>query len=87
MTSPALASLLAHHRHQAVHWPVVARMTPGILLGTALAVLPERVERDVVGAWDVRRGDGHDHFLDGHAHSSLQDARLTLLRGAGSEAH
>ncbi len=33
----ALASLLAHHRHQAVHWPVVARMTPGILLGTFAA--------------------------------------------------
>jgi uncharacterized membrane protein YfcA len=30
----ALASLRAHHRHGAVLWSVVARMTPGILLGT-----------------------------------------------------
>lgn len=33
----ALASLCAHHRHQAVLWPVVARITPGILLGTFAA--------------------------------------------------
>ena len=30
----ALASMRAHHRHGAVLWPVVVRMTPGILLGT-----------------------------------------------------
>lgn len=30
----SLASLRAHHRHGAVLWPVVARLTPGILLGT-----------------------------------------------------
>lgn len=30
----ALASLRAHHSHGAVLWPVVVRMTPGILLGT-----------------------------------------------------
>lgn len=30
----AIASLRAHHRHQAVLWPVVIRITPGILLGT-----------------------------------------------------
>jgi uncharacterized membrane protein YfcA len=33
----ALASLRAHHRHDAVLWPVVARITPGILLGTFAA--------------------------------------------------
>lgn len=33
----ALASLRAHHRHGAVLWPVVARLTPGILLGTFAA--------------------------------------------------
>ncbi|MCR6650468.1 MAG: sulfite exporter TauE/SafE family protein [Cellvibrionaceae bacterium] len=33
----ALASLRAHHQHGAVLWPVVVRMTPGILLGTFTA--------------------------------------------------
>jgi len=33
----ALASLRAHHQHSAVLWPVVARMTPGILFGTFAA--------------------------------------------------
>ncbi len=33
----AVASLRAHHRHAAVLWPVVARMTPGILFGTFAA--------------------------------------------------
>ncbi len=35
----SLASLLAHHRHGAVLWPVVAQITPGILLGTLLGTL------------------------------------------------
>lgn len=30
----SLSSLRAHHRHGAVIWPVVARIAPGILLGT-----------------------------------------------------
>ncbi|WP_331343960.1 sulfite exporter TauE/SafE family protein [Cellvibrio sp. UBA7661] len=30
----AIASLRAHHQHQAVIWPVVVQITPGILLGT-----------------------------------------------------
>lgn len=33
----ALASLRAHHHHGAVLWPVVVRITPGILLGTFAA--------------------------------------------------
>ena len=32
----ALASLHKHHQHGAVDWPVVRRITPGILAGTAL---------------------------------------------------
>lgn len=32
----ALSSLRAHHAHQAVLWPVMRRLTPGILLGTLL---------------------------------------------------
>lgn len=32
----ALSSLRAHHRHGAVDWRVVGRLTPGILVGTAL---------------------------------------------------
>lgn len=30
----AIASLRAHHKHQAVMWPVVIKITPGILVGT-----------------------------------------------------
>lgn len=30
----SLSSVWAHHRHGAVLWPVVARMTPGVLVGT-----------------------------------------------------
>lgn len=30
----AIASLRAHHKHQAVIWPVVIKIAPGILLGT-----------------------------------------------------
>ncbi len=33
----AIASLKAHHGHKAVLWPVVARLTPGVLLGTFAA--------------------------------------------------
>jgi len=32
----AIASVRAHHAHRAVLWPVVGRMTPGILAGTFL---------------------------------------------------
>jgi len=30
----AIASLRAHHRHRAVMWPVVVKISPGILVGT-----------------------------------------------------
>ncbi|WP_159564379.1 sulfite exporter TauE/SafE family protein [Budvicia diplopodorum] len=33
----AYSSLRAHHRHQAVLWPVVWKITPSILIGTLLA--------------------------------------------------
>jgi uncharacterized membrane protein YfcA len=35
----ALASLRKHHQHGAVNWDIVRRITPGILLGTALGAL------------------------------------------------
>lgn len=35
----ALASLRKHHQHGAVNWGIVRRITPGILLGTALGAL------------------------------------------------
>jgi uncharacterized membrane protein YfcA len=35
----SLASLRKHHQHGAVDWSVVRRITPGILLGTALGAL------------------------------------------------
>src|SRR6187402_3415536 len=33
----AIASLRAHHKHNAVIWPVVIKIAPGILLGTFAA--------------------------------------------------
>lgn len=36
ITFTSISSLLAHHRHGAVSWEVVRRITPGILLGTFL---------------------------------------------------
>ncbi len=30
------SSILAHHRHGAVLWPIVKQLTPGIIIGTAL---------------------------------------------------
>ncbi|OGS91540.1 MAG: hypothetical protein A2Z95_09700 [Gallionellales bacterium GWA2_60_18] len=35
----SLSSLRKHHQHGAVNWQVVRRITPGILLGTALGAL------------------------------------------------
>jgi uncharacterized membrane protein YfcA len=35
----SLASVRAHHRHGAVEWPLVRRITPGILLGTLVGAL------------------------------------------------
>lgn len=35
----SLASLLKHHQHGAVEWSFVRRITPGILLGTALGAV------------------------------------------------
>jgi uncharacterized membrane protein YfcA len=32
----SISSVRAHHAHGAVRWPIVARITPGILLGTLL---------------------------------------------------
>lgn len=35
----ALSSIRAHHRRGAVQWPIVARMTPGIVIGAILGAL------------------------------------------------
>lgn len=35
----SFASARSHHKHQAVLWPVVWRMSPGIIIGTLLAAL------------------------------------------------
>lgn len=52
----SLSSIRAHHRRGAVHWPVVARMTPGIvagaLLGAVIAdMLPSRTLAIVFGVF------------------------------------
>jgi uncharacterized membrane protein YfcA len=38
----SLSSLRAHHRHGAVNWSVLRRLTPGIVIGTALGTLLAR---------------------------------------------
>jgi len=35
----SLSSVSAHHRHGAVEWPLVRRITPGIVLGTLLGAM------------------------------------------------
>lgn len=41
----SIASLRAHHAHGAVRWPIVTRITPGILVGTFLGTfIASRVE-------------------------------------------
>lgn len=45
----ALSSVRAHHRHGAVEWPLVRRITPGVLLGTlAGALLAAQVSAQVL---------------------------------------
>lgn len=47
----SFASLKTHHQHQAVLWPVVATLTPGILLGTAAGtLLAARIPARTLGA-------------------------------------
>ncbi len=52
----SLSSIRAHHRRGAVRWPVVARMTPGIVVGAALGAaiadaLPTRTLAVVFGVF------------------------------------
>ncbi len=35
----SISSIIAHHRHGAVRWPVMWQLTPGIILGTGLGAL------------------------------------------------
>jgi len=45
----SLSSMRAHHQHGAVEWPLVRRITPGIVIGTLLgAVLAARVSPHVL---------------------------------------
>ena len=44
----SLSSIRAHHRRDAVDWQVVARMTPGLLLGTVIA---SWLVAELSGAW------------------------------------
>jgi uncharacterized membrane protein YfcA len=46
----SISSVRAHHRHGAVLWPIVLRITPGILLGTLLGTeLASRVPSTWLG--------------------------------------
>lgn len=45
----ALSSILAHHRHGAISWPLARRLMPGIVLGTAAgAMLADRVDGETL---------------------------------------
>lgn len=44
----SVSSVRAHHQHQAVLWPIVLKITPGILLGT---VLGTEIASRVPSAW------------------------------------
>jgi len=51
IVTTSLSSIRAHHRRRAVLWPVVLRMTPGILLGAVLGVLlADRISSDELRA-------------------------------------
>jgi uncharacterized membrane protein YfcA len=88
IVATALSSIRAHHRRGAVDWPVMARLTPGIvagaLLGAAIAdLLPTRTLAIVFGVFlliiSVRL------FLPGQpgAHRRLPDPAGTSAYGAG----
>ena len=56
IVATSLSSIRAHHRRQAVRWPIVARLTPGIVLGAALGaliadILPTRALAIVFGVF------------------------------------
>ena len=58
IVATSLSSIRAHHRHQAVLWPVWWRMTPGILLGALLGAavaetLPSADLRLVFGVFEL----------------------------------
>jgi uncharacterized protein len=40
----SLSSVRAHHRHGAVEWPLLWRITPGIVLGTLAGALARRAD-------------------------------------------
>jgi hypothetical protein len=48
----AISSIRAHHRRGAVLWPVVARITPGVVLGTFLgAAIADAMSAPLLRAW------------------------------------
>jgi len=58
IVATSLSSIRAHHRRGAVRWPVVARLTPGIVFGAALGAaiadyLPTRTLAIVFGGFLV----------------------------------
>lgn len=54
----SVSSVLAHHRHGSVLWPIFLRLTPGILLGTFLGAmlassLPQDTLKTVFGLFEL----------------------------------
>jgi uncharacterized membrane protein YfcA len=39
IAATAVSSVFSHHRHGAVRWPILTRLTPGIVVGTVLGAL------------------------------------------------
>jgi len=58
IVATSISSVIAHHRHQAVLWPVFMRMTPGILFGAWLgaqlaALFSSAVLGNIFGAFEL----------------------------------
>jgi len=51
MLFSSMSSLLAHHRQQAIRWPLVKLLAPGLLLGALLgSVIADTLSSDVLGS-------------------------------------
>ena len=84
----SLASTYAHHRHQAILWPVIRRLSPGIVAGALLGAgvagwLPGPVLQRLFGGFAI--GVALWMFSGGqpHSHSGRLPGRLRML-GAGA---